>query len=264
MRGFLYDWWLQGTGSLDGVRAATSGGRGRSAQWNLHTGEVEIVNRGEKAVSENEGVVRVEGYDLLGNRLKFVGGGTEIEVDVAVGEVGGGEVGRSERVLEVEQKNVVAFVMLDFDGYKKWYWRKFNAEGEETFNYEELGKWRDQGPYGNVVMQCYGNGNGNGNGNGKGQGKGKGKGEEGGHWKVKVKVKVTGDSLLFAPTFAIFDAEGRAVLPIFVEGGAIVVRNDGEEVIFDIRARGGSGRGRGRVEMESWAGRKVVAEIQIL
>jgi len=231
LRGFLYDYWLEGTGSLDGAQAALNAPA--SAQWNLHTNEIEVVNRGVKDV---DGSVFVDAFDLNGRRID---GG---DVFTPESPVLPGTVWRSESPLKFGTSDVF-FVRVQFDGKEKWYWRRVDDEGLDSYDYGELGKWRDEGPFPHVKMNVDTTGI----------------DADSGNTKLSVKISVTGDTVCFAPVFTLLDGNnGEPILPIFVSGGHTIVLNDGVEVEFEIRTYNPNAK---KLKLEMWAGETIVVQI---
>jgi mannosylglycoprotein endo-beta-mannosidase len=208
LRGFLYDWWLDGTGSLDGVRAGT-GGRNKSLklQLNLATMCVEIVNRGRQTYSETSNVT-VAWYALNGTNVLLQNG---ILVDPA--SVNG--VARSHYPVQIPNsdepgKVFFAQVSSNPDLDSSWYWMAFNSTGDGfSYDYAELGAWRDNGPFPkvsgflhNVTLD-----------------------DTGFWWEATLVVTVDplGGSLAFAPSFSAQDSNGKHLLPLFADSPTVLI-----------------------------------------
>jgi hypothetical protein len=78
-----------------------------------------------------------------------------------------------------------------------WYWLSFNETGHYAYDYKEMGAWRDNGPYPNVMgnIQSFTvNGN---------------------WWTAKVAISVESNgSFAFAPEFAAYDENSNEVMSL--------------------------------------------------
>jgi hypothetical protein len=208
LRGFLYDWWLGGTGSLDGVRGGT-GGRYRSlkVQLNLATMQVEIVNRGRQSHPETSNVT-LAWYTLEGACVLLQSG-------LLIEKVDASSVARSNSPVQLpttSESFKVFFVQVYsnpiFD--TSWYWMAFNSQGKGfSHNYTELGAWRDNGPYpkisGSVVNIIL---------------------DDTGFWweaTLVVNVDAQGGALAFAPSFSAQDSNGTELLPFFAQSPTVLI-----------------------------------------
>ena len=228
LRGFLYDWWLQGVGTLDGVRAGLGSGSSK-VQLDLATGRIDVINRGRTALKVGkDAAVSVDmfGYDGAKRSAQLV----EFGQNDFNGIVKPTSVASSkESVSWAGLTDEVLFVRLTcpfVEDKETWYWLRRTDEGTFSVDYEELGEWREQGPHADIAGSFLNNSTASNDDND----------DDDGWWTSSLKLKVSGPAVMFAPSFEAFDEAGDIILPLLVES-KFVVLNDGKEVTLNVKAR---------------------------
>jgi len=140
LRGFLYDWYLAPTGSLEGVQAAT-GGRGAFFHLQLDLGSMAVTavhRNGAAGYEKTEVIANADLFDLYGRHL--------YHQDFNLGIVQPNSVVHSAGGLDWPA-NITSLCLLRLgidvpNMQDNWYWlRRSNDRWDEDFS--ELGEWRE-------------------------------------------------------------------------------------------------------------------------
>jgi len=235
LRGFLYDWWLGTTGSLEGVRIGTGGyrrmdnsgiGSNLKIQLNLATMRVELVNRGRESHPYHS-FASVNWYKFDGEQVLSQNG-------FKFGPVKPMSVARSEVIkIPTTESYQVLFAQVSLSSpkdndmgetknniFRSWYWMSFNDTGDFNYDYKELGEWRDNGPYphvsGHILSFTMDNKT------------------EKLWWTAEVLIQVDPSSkaIAFAPQFSAFDTSGNILNPLLFEVPAVLLNEEDTTVVL--------------------------------
>ncbi len=241
LRGFLYDWWLETTGTFEGIKAGTGGGpNAKKLQLNLNTMAVEFVNRGRFTV-EGLSSAYVDIFNFKGEQIK---GGGQITLPDIVNSM---TVARSDERVNWDGQETV-FVRISGKGFEDvWYWLKKDNDGGLSSDYRDLGIWRDSSSPASKVNMTHGS-------SWEEDHDTKGK-----WWTMKVKVDVE-EAVLFGGTLTVLDEFGERLLPTLIDGLPIVVLPGGS-VNVDLRLWSDQVSRASQVVLESWNGETIFTKV---
>ncbi|GMI04485.1 hypothetical protein TrLO_g15458 [Triparma laevis f. longispina] len=229
-RGFTYDYYGAATGCADGVREGIGGEFQINAFDDWTDNSVKIVNRGINEV--NSKLITVNYYDRFGQALTSPQTFTTLPLPPGVSKISG--------LKYPEHKNVTFIKTEIVDGHTSWSWTR-EVNGEVSYEYEELGYWRDNEREGaKVDAEVYGLPNSFGD-------------DEYASYAIKLKVK---NAIVFAPDVTARDGDGERILPLLTDVSPVILL--GEEN-FVVRVR--KEKIIKKIEIRMWAGEMVEVDL---
>jgi mannosylglycoprotein endo-beta-mannosidase len=226
MRGFLYDYWLERTGAFEGVRKGTGGSRRIKPSFDLSTRSVGVVNRGKHDYAG--GSVSVSFWNSAGSML-------EKQTSRKFGNIEAMSVATSSPVT-LPRTDGVVFVRLEMDGASDWSWLRVDDSGEYSYDHSELGRWRSDGPWPEIVAEVSREGG----------------SEEDGGWSCDFTLTVGGSSLVLAPYLQVWGADRRQITNVQYEMDSVLV--PGEMVRVRVAVEGQQEVDVGKIVLKHWAG----------
>ena len=203
LRGFLYDWYGDRTGTFDGVQAGTGGGSStQHVVLDLSSLRPALINRGLETRGEGT-LLLVDFFDRRGEHT-----GDTLSAG-PLGTVGSMEVVRAgtNATWPERRDNETLFVRVVGEGgggqrLANWYWLRDTKGGvENNYNFGDLGEWREAGPFPALRGSL--------RGGGKGKAHSPTSKKEGGDWEATLTLSVGAESsaIAFKPSLTLMYEE---------------------------------------------------------